>query len=324
MIYFKKLNSKNEVIAKSSDYCVNDHFRERAIKRKDGDLILVIEDKDLLRSSRLFGKLSKLAYDIFDAVHGYYQDAYLAQSHTLKKIQGQLRQKIDGIIEHPLLGQAENYEQRKQLIISAISAKPEVVADTLIYLQKRVFELGAHMSSFEILHMGEQININKSRHNIRRLILNVWHGFDQIFEEKRIKYHFYFEDGVAEENKCLLDYKTINAALYNIFDNAAKYSMPGSEVRFYYDIHDGNLCLKISTLSLPIEADELPRLCDLGFRGRNCSGIEGSGVGLYIVKKALDLNDLRLSIRIEDQSGREYEGRLYKENIFEIKGSLPE
>lgn len=320
MIFFEKQDVNGDVVAKSLDYHVNEGSGEKIIQGNNGNLKLVIGDRDLLRSSRLFGKLSSLAYDIFESVYKYYQDAYTAQSHTLKKIQGQLRQQIEGIVEHPLLRTAENYEQQKQMIVDIFSKKPESIADTLIYLQKRVFELGAHMSSFEILYMKERLYIDKQKHNIRRLILNIWHGFDDAFEKKDIRYHFYFEDGIAEENKLYADYKTMNAALYNIFDNAVKYSMPGSEIRFNFNIDGDSFRLMINTLSLSIDEDELPNICSLGYRGRNCVGIEGSGVGLYIVKKALKLNGLDFDIKSTDSVVKEHEGKVYKTNTIEISG----
>jgi signal transduction histidine kinase len=321
MIYFQKMNDKGELVAKSSSYTVGSRSREKRISNINGDLVLVIDEKDLIKSSRIFRKLSGLALQIFDSIFSYYQNVYIAQSHTLKKIQGQLSQKIDSIIQHPLIATADSYEQQKQLIIDYISTYPGQSADTLIYLQKRIFELGAHMASFELLHLGSRIHIDKKRHNIRKLILNVWHGFDDIFSKKNIRYRFYFEDGIAEENKCLLDYKTINAALYNIFDNAAKYSKPDSEVRFNFDVIDEGYCLQISTLSIPVEEDEITSLCTLGFRGRNSLEVDGSGIGLYIAKKAMDLNNLKFSICPLYSSDILYEGKRYIKHTFKIEGN---
>lgn len=322
MIYFSKQNKKGEVTARSTKYKIFPGSGEKVIKSENGSLVLVIDDKDLLRSSRLWKKVGKMSLDIFDSVYDYYQDVYIAQSHTLKKIQGQLRQRIEGIIKHPLLEPAENYEQQKQIIVDLISKSPSDVADALIYLKKRVFELGAHMPSFEILHMGEHLPLDKDRHNIRRLILNVWHGFDDIFKQKGIRYKFYFEDGIAEENKCLLDYKIFNNALYNIFDNAGKYCMPGSEVRFNFETEGEKFILSISMLSLPIEIEELSKIGTLGYRGKSCKDLEGSGVGLYIANKALRLNNLEFEIIPGEAMVKVFEDKEYRENIFQIKGSL--
>ncbi len=178
------------------------------------------------------------------------------------------------------------------------------------------------MLSFEILHMGKTIKINKSKLNMRKLILNIWHGFEEDFNEKDVKPRFLFDNDFAESNKIYLDYKTFSTALFNLLDNTVKYVKQGTEVCFELNVSKEKFELIIKMQSLFIKEDELPRLFDLGFRGNNSQEFDGQGVGMFIFKKAMDLNDFDITIN-PDYSSTQTDGeKQYTFNKFIISWQL--
>ncbi|MFP4335911.1 MAG: sensor histidine kinase, partial [Wenzhouxiangella sp.] len=54
-----------------------------------------------------------------------------------------------------------------------------------------------------------------------------------------------------------------------------------------------------------IAEEELPRVFDRHFRGRQTAGTKGSGLGLSIVKRLCDLYDWRLGFRNRPSGGLE-------------------
>ncbi|MDF2159213.1 ATP-binding protein [Algoriphagus sp. CAU 1675] len=75
----------------------------------------------------------------------------------------------------------------------------------------------------------------------------------------------------------------------NLLSNAVKYSKDGGEVLFELDYVDGNLVGKVSDQGIGIPKSEQPQLFDRFFRAKNVGIVEGSGLGLSIVKKCLDV-----------------------------------
>ena len=68
-----------------------------------------------------------------------------------------------------------------------------------------------------------------------------------------------------------------------------KYSAPGSKVSFSV-VASSELCLlSIEDQGIGIPEGELPQLFENFFRASNVDQIEGSGLGLAVVKKALDV-----------------------------------
>jgi two-component system sensor histidine kinase MprB len=77
---------------------------------------------------------------------------------------------------------------------------------------------------------------------------------------------------------------TIERAVGNLLDNAAKWSPPGAEVEV--DVRDGRLVVRDHG---PGIADEdLPYVFDRFYRARAARGMPGSGLGLAIVRQVAE------------------------------------
>jgi signal transduction histidine kinase len=102
--------------------------------------------------------------------------------------------------------------------------------------------------------------------------------------------------------------------LYQIFENllsnALKYSSDGQEVDFKIAFADGKLISSIQDRGIGIPKSEQNQLFDRFFRARNVGIIEGSGLGLSIAKKCIEV----LKGEIEFESA-ENKGTIFKFTI---------
>ncbi len=119
-----------------------------------------------------------------------------------------------------------------------------------------------------------------------------------------------------------LDYKTINTALYNFFDNAIKYIKPGSPIRLFFNAEKEKFELKIVMMSLRIEQDELKKIFEFRYRGVNVKNIDGLGIGMHVVQKALALNSFSIKVSPDYSRMENYEGDQYILNEFSICGPI--
>jgi signal transduction histidine kinase len=83
----------------------------------------------------------------------------------------------------------------------------------------------------------------------------------------------------------------IRLALCNVLVNALAYSPADSQVSLRITESDEppTLVFEISDLGDGIPAELLPRLFEKGSRGRNARDKAGAGLGLYIVRKVIEL-----------------------------------
>lgn len=92
-------------------------------------------------------------------------------------------------------------------------------------------------------------------------------------------------------------------ALYNLLDNALKFS-PADALVEARAIDDGTAALvEIANIGTGIPAEDLPHLTEELFRGRETQGIEGSGLGLALVDRIVRLHGGALTIRSREGQG---------------------
>jgi len=77
---------------------------------------------------------------------------------------------------------------------------------------------------------------------------------------------------------------TIERAIANLLDNAAKWSPPGGEV--HLEVRDGEVTVRDHGPGIPEE--DLPYVFDRFYRARSARGLPGSGLGLAIVRQVAE------------------------------------
>ncbi|EKB50174.1 Signal transduction histidine-protein kinase BarA [Cecembia lonarensis LW9] len=95
--------------------------------------------------------------------------------------------------------------------------------------------------------------------------------------------------------------------LYQIFENllsnAVKYSKDGQSVEFEINEEDNHLLVKITDHGIGIPESEHDQLFDRFFRAKNVGIIEGSGLGLSIVKKCVDVLEGEITFDSKQNQG---------------------
>ena len=90
----------------------------------------------------------------------------------------------------------------------------------------------------------------------------------------------------------LVDPVLVQQALVQVFDNAAKYSPPGSIIEISAQAHDGRLTISISDRGTGLTVDEKTKMWNRFFRGdRHLGTTSGSGLGLWIANAFIAAND---------------------------------
>jgi len=98
--------------------------------------------------------------------------------------------------------------------------------------------------------------------------------------------------------------------LSNLVSNAAKYSPPGSEVRLAARRDGTDAVLTVADRGIGIPEADQARLFEAFHRAGNVGETPGSGLGLLIVKRCVDLHGGRISARSRLGDGTTFEVRL--------------
>ena len=98
------------------------------------------------------------------------------------------------------------------------------------------------------------------------------------------------------------DRQRLQEALYNLFDNAVKYSREHSEIRLMARQRDEEIVLTVSDNGIGISKEDLPRIFERFYRvdkARTAENIRGTGLGLAIVKHVAQLHGGRVEAESE-------------------------
>jgi len=98
----------------------------------------------------------------------------------------------------------------------------------------------------------------------------------------------------------------LQEALYNLIDNAVKYSREHGEIRLMAQRHDEKIALSVSDDGIGISKEDLPRVFERFYRvdkARSRDTIHGTGLGLAIVKHIAQLHGGRVEAESEVDKG---------------------
>ncbi|HSV45922.1 MAG TPA: PAS domain-containing sensor histidine kinase, partial [Ramlibacter sp.] len=109
----------------------------------------------------------------------------------------------------------------------------------------------------------------------------------------------------------LIDAQLVRHILVNLLGNALKYSPPESEVTCSVAAAGERLHLTVSDRGIGIPPADLPRLFESFHRGTNVGNIQGTGIGLHIVKECVELHHGSIEVRSEPGQGTAFHVRLH-------------
>lgn len=89
--------------------------------------------------------------------------------------------------------------------------------------------------------------------------------------------------------KVSLDEKLLRSILINLLSNAIKYSPQGGEVHLALMCEREEAVFQIQDSGIGIPKEDQEHLFELFYRGKNIENISGTGLGLSVVKKCLEL-----------------------------------
>ena len=143
--------------------------------------------------------------------------------------------------------------------------------------------LGESFSKISRLETGI-IRLKPERQDLQPIILR---AVGQIMEKAQLRDMEIILKGDAQE-EVLADAKWTAEAVFNVLDNAVKYGNKGSMIEIEVTRLTNYIGVAVRNSGMEIDGEEYNNLFKRFYRGKRSEGTEGSGLGLYIVRKILD------------------------------------
>ena len=105
------------------------------------------------------------------------------------------------------------------------------------------------------------------------------------------------------DKEIVQDKKILKNILLNLLSNAIKYSAQDKEIYFLLEAHNNNVSIRVKDEGIGIPEEEQENLFGKFYRAKNVTNIQGTGLGLNIVKKYVELLDGNISFTSAPNKG---------------------
>lgn len=201
-------------------------------------------------------------------------------SHDLRTPMTTISGFIDGIIDGTI--PQDKHEYYLDIIRNEVRRLSRLVSSLLDITRIQAGERKFTKSAFDICEMARIIVI----------------GFEQKIEEKKLDVEF-----ICDNDKMFAwaDRDAIYQILYNICDNAVKFSTVGAKYRITITEKDKKVLTSVYNEGQGIKQEELPFVFERFYKSDKSRGLDKTGVGLgmYIAKTIIDAHEETISVKSE-------------------------
>jgi signal transduction histidine kinase len=141
-------------------------------------------------------------------------------------------------------------------------------------------------------------NFNPVQFDLKQLCLDVIEtSYSNQADNRKVKTTFKGSTFTFFGDKNLMEY-----SLFNLLNNAFKYSENSGDIILILSAKSSEIMIQIVDFGIGIPEKDLPNLFNTFYRASNTNGIQGTGLGLYIVKTFTEKNSGK--IKVESQLGQ--------------------
>lgn len=214
-------------------------------------------------------------------------------SHEFRTPLSTIMSSVSLIGKYPKEEDQEKREKHINRIKNAVSGLTEILNDFL---------------SIGKLEEGKII-ANLATHDINALIDEVITEIQPICKVGQV---ITFTDGTPLN--LMVDKQMIRNVMFNLLSNAIKFSPEDSEIQVVTGKADDHVVISVADHGIGISDEDKLNLFERFFRGRNVSNIQGTGLGLHIVAKYLELLNGDISFTSELGIGTTFTFRIPLQN----------
>ncbi len=110
--------------------------------------------------------------------------------------------------------------------------------------------------------------------------------------------------------RVILDEKLMYSILSNLLCNAIKYSPQGGNIYLILNGEPEATVFQVKDEGIGIPLEEQPEIYEPFYRGQNVDNIVGTGLGLAVVKKCLDLHQGEITVKSQVGVGTTFTVRI--------------
>ncbi|MBQ9545022.1 MAG: HAMP domain-containing histidine kinase [Clostridia bacterium] len=209
------------------------------------------------------------------------RNTFLANiSHDLRTPMTSISGIIDCIIDGAIPPEKQNHYLEQ--IAGEVRRLSRLVSSLLDISRMQAGERKFNMTSFDVCEMARQILIS----------------FEQRLDEKKMEVSF---DCSSDNIAVTADKDAIHQVLFNLIDNAVKFSNEGGELTIRLEEKDQKVSVSVRNTGSGIPPEDLPFVFDRFYKSDKSRGLDktGVGLGLFIVRTIIERHGEQINVKSE-------------------------
>ena len=209
-------------------------------------------------------------------------------SHDLRTPMTTISGFIDGILDGTIPKEKHDYYLR--IISGEVKRLSRLVSALLDISRIQAGERKFVPENFDICELGREILIS----------------FEKRIDEKRLDVSFECD---RDSMIAYADRDAIHQVLYNLCDNAVKFSHEGGKLRMRFEGLDKRIHVSVYNEGNGISAEDLPFVFDRFYKTDKSRSLDktGVGLGLYICRSVIEAHEENITVRSEEGKYCEFE-----------------
>ncbi|NNE29645.1 MAG: PAS domain-containing sensor histidine kinase [Saprospiraceae bacterium] len=292
---------------------IQDLTQQKKAETKILQLNQALEEKVRSRTSELSKTVNKLLFSnkklenviqqrekINQALIESEKDLKLALSN--EKELGNLKSRFVSMASHEFRTPLSSILSSSELIGMVLEKdQPEKAKKYLDRIEESVNALSGILNDFLSLSRLEEgaTEINIEEFLLQDLCQEIIKEFEPLLKDGQklaLEHH-------VDEVTMLSDKRMLKNILTNLLSNASKYSPKNQPIKCRISNVKGEVCIDITDHGMGIPEEDIPYLFSRFFRASNATNIQGTGLGLHIIKRYLSLLGGRIRLRSELEKG---------------------
>ncbi len=177
-------------------------------------------------------------------------------------------------------------------------------AQQIELLYKEVVRFGKLLNNLDMLKTVEEniVKMDMEQLSLNESLKDVFDAYKIVARENRIKYQL--NDTKTQQVSVWADQDMLKQVWMNVLSNAFKFTSKKGEITVATDIRNKECIITVEDTGVGIAEEDLPYVFERMYRGdKSREQYEGSGIGLTIVKRMLQLHQGKISIESREGEG---------------------
>jgi len=263
------------------------------LTKKDTDKTLVCFSEQKHKTSKKAKFLAKLTLDFIQLANRVnlfdneiYTKAENVALHNTRNLNAQINSKILNFLNEEELAKSIN---KISYIREKINNNSYDVAREILSILKLTSDILFEYNAMD--YLSPDAKLNKSDYTFQKihtLIVLSFYTFEEEFRKKNIMVNIQNSNSTFR-----LNFNTMKSALSQLFDNSLKYCAPNSTLLIEIKELSDSIRIIFEMKSLYLNDLDLQNIFLLNYRSdaAKTENISGSGIGMYVSKKLIELNN---------------------------------